>query len=384
MRRQTLYAIGLIVLLILTTLQLVDLPNRAAPSEIQAINNARSIQSISDNPLFLPYKLAVFVVVSFFDSVHAVRAISVAIFGLAVVALYRVIKRWHGDKSALFTTILFATSAYGLAVARLAEPLVMLLCWPIIIALLLWLQHGKSKLVAPFSLVVISAGLLYVPGAPYFFLLLFVMFSTHIKDTLRKVTTKSILIGIVFGVLIASPLLMSFAQNTSLIRDWLLVPQNIQWSDIAQNILRVPSAFIYRAPIDPLLNVGRLPLLDVASGGLLLIGLYAYRKNTKLERTKIFIIIGFFALIIGALGALTPAIIILLPFVYALIAAGISYLIDQWYAVFPKNPFARSFGLVLVVCIVAASSFYQLNRFLVVWPQTPETRALYTESRLIQ
>jgi hypothetical protein len=151
-----------------------------------------------------------------------------------------------------------------------------------------------------------------------------------------------------------------------------------------KNILRVPSAFIFRTPTDPLLNIARLPVLDVAAGGFFLIGLYAYQKNIKLERTRIMLVTALFGIILGALGELTVAIVLLLPFVYSVVAAGISYVIDEWYSVFPKNPFARSFGLLVVITVVLMSSYYQLTRFLVVWPQTQETRNTYSQSGLIQ
>jgi hypothetical protein len=88
--------------------------------------------------------------------------------------------------------------------------------------------------------------------------------------------------------------------------------------------------------------------------------------------------------ILGALGELTVAITLLLPFVYAVIAAGISYVLDEWYSVFPRNPFARSFGLIVITAVVLMSSYYQITRFLVVWPQAPETREVYSQPGLIQ
>jgi hypothetical protein len=96
------------------------------------------------------------------------------------------------------------------------------------------------------------------------------------------------------------------------------------------------------------------------------------------------ILTAVFGIILGALGQVTIGIVLLLPFVYSVIAAGISYILDEWYSVFPRNPFARSFGLILVIFIVLMSIYYQSTRFFVVWPQTPETRSVYDQSGLIQ
>ena len=113
-------------------------------------------------------------------------------------------------------------------------------------------------------------------------------------------------------------------------------------------------------------------------------GLYAYQRHIKLERTRIMLLTAVLSIILGALGEVTVATVILLPFVYSVVGAGISFVLDEWYGVFPRNPFARSFGLLLVTLVVLMSTYYQLTRFMVVWPQTPETRAVYNQSSLIQ
>jgi len=365
-------------------MQLSLIPTKFAQLEIDYTTEIRTYSNIGANPLSLPHKLASYGVQAFSDSVRSVRAVSIVMFGLCVVALYRILKRWHGEKIALFASAMFATNATSLAVGRLAYPLVLIFSWSIVIALLLWIQHGKSRKIAPFSLLVMSAILLYIPGAPYFFLLLLILFGNKLFSTFKLLKRSTMYIALVAGILVISPLAISFYNDVNVLRQWLLLPQTIEVSSIPFNILRVPSAFIYRSPVDALITVGRLPVLDVAAGGFFLIGLYAYQKNTKLERTKIMIVTALFGIILGALGEVFIAVILLLPYVYSVIAAGISYVLDEWYSVFPRNPFARSFGLLLVTLVVLMSMYYQLTRFLVVWPQTPETRSTYNQSGLIQ
>jgi lysylphosphatidylglycerol synthetase-like protein (DUF2156 family) len=134
---------------------------------------------------------------------------------------------------------------------------------------------------------------------------------------------------------------------------------------------------------EPFINVGRLPVFDVAAGGFFLIGLYAYQKKYMLERTKIISIDSSVGIIIGALGQVTYAVVLLVPFAYAVAAAGIEYTFGAWNEVFPRNPLLVAFGIIVISLVVIASMYYQLTRFLVVWPQTPETRAEYSQSRII-
>jgi hypothetical protein len=256
--------------------------------------------------------------------------------------------------------------------------------WPLIIALLLWVAHGNSRKVAPLTLLTVSALLFYIPGALYFFTLLALLFQKSLRDIVQKLTPLQLIGGIAFFVLLLVPLINSFIQQPALINAWLLLPANIDWASVPRNLLLIPSAFIFRAPADPQLTVGRLPILDVASGALMLLGLYLYQQNMKLERTKIILATGLFAIILGALGATTAAILILLPFVYMLIAAGIAYLLDRWYSVFPRNPLARSFGLIMISMVVIFTVIYHANRFFIVWPLAPETRNTYNQSLLVQ
>lgn len=383
-RRQTIYAFLLIILLTGVTVQLSTIPSGFSEAELSYAASVDSINDIGENPLYLPHKLLSYIAVNFSDSVRAIRAVSILFLGISIVAIYRILKRWHSDKIALFATSMFALNATTLAVGRLATPLVLILSWSIVISILMWLQHGKSRKVAPISLSVISTALIYIPGAPYFFILLGVLFGKKLLLVIKNLSTKVLVSAIIATIFAFTPLVLSFINNTNLIKEWLLLPQSIEWGTVINNILKIPSAYIYKTPVDPLLNIGTLPVLDVAAGGLFLIGAYAYHKKSKLERTKIMVLTGLFGIILGALGQVTIGIILLLPFAYSVIAAGISYILDEWYSVFPKNPFARSFGLLLVTLVVLMSVYYQATRFFVVWPQTPETRSTYNQSGLIQ
>lgn len=383
-RRQAVYGLILSFLLGLIIIQLSIIPGQFASIEYDYSSQNQNFSSIGENPLSLPHKLATYSVTKFSHSIRAVRAVSIVFYGLCVVALYRILKRWHSDKIALFATVMFATNSTTLATGRLATPLVLIFGWSIVVSLLLWLQHGNSYKVAPFALLVISAILLYLPGAPYFFVLLFILFGSKLIVTVKTLKKSTVNIAIIASLFVLAPLVLGFIGDINILKQWFLLPPKLNITDILNNILQVPSAFIYRSPINPILNTGRLPVLDVAGGGLLLIGLYAYQKNIKLERTRIMVLTALFGTIIGALGEVAIAIILLLPFAYSVVAAGISYVLDEWYAVFPKNPFAKSFGLLLVTFVVLMSVYYQITRFLVVWPQTPETRSVYSQSNLIQ
>ncbi|HMT18842.1 MAG TPA: hypothetical protein PKD20_00645 [Candidatus Saccharibacteria bacterium] len=271
----------------------------------------------------------------------------------------------------------FASNAVVLGVARYGQPIVAGMGFFIFSSLLLWQLHSRSNKAVP-MLVLIAAGItMYIPGAPWFLLILTIVYWDRIKPLFKNVKRQAVLIGILLSLIALLPLLLSFARNPQLIRSWLLLPATLELSAVWQNILKVPSGFIYHMPLLPAINIQRLPVFDIASGVLFLIGLNAYRQKLRLDRTRIMIGSALVGIVLGALGSASAAIIMLLPFAFSVIAAGIEYLLDEWYDVFPKNPFAHSFAILLVTASVLFSMYYQLTRFFVVWPQAPETRAVY-------
>lgn len=360
------------------------LPAGSAAVEHIAATDAASWQAMSDNPIYIPYKIVVFAVIQISHSILAVRAVSLLVFIATAAALYYALKHWHTKAVALLTTSLFATNALVLGVSRFGTPLVTVFGWFLFAALLLWQVHGKSNKIIPTTMLVATASLLYIPGAPWFFGIFLFFYWKRFKRAFSGVKTGSIVIGTSLGLIIALPLLIGFIRNPNTAVEWLLLPPTFSLRNIYTSLLEVPSAYIYKFPSAPLINVARLPIFDLASGFLFLIGLHAYRKKMQLDRTRLMIAIAVVACVIGALGQAVIAAVLLLPFGFSIIAAGIEYLIDEWYGVFPKNPFARSFGLLVVSAVVLFGMYYQLTRFLVVWPQSSETRMLYKEERIIR
>ncbi len=364
---------------------LSQIPERASSLEVVNTMQAESWEEILRNPLYLPYKLASFLLLLFTDSVRSVRAVSIVVFMMCGVALFSLLKRWHSTRVAVLTLLLFATNATVLTISRLADPLVMLFSWSILLSILLWLLHSNSKHIAPVSLAIVGVLLLYIPGSIYVFFVLALLFSNRIKGFLRGLSLRSIIISTIVLFIAVGPLIFASMNDVGVIRAWLLLPESIILFDIPKNILAVPSSYFYRFQIaDPLITVGRLPILDIASGALMILGAYSYYRNRVLERTKILVLGSLLAVLLGALGQVRLGVAIFLPFAFILMAGGISYLLDLWYSVFPKNPLARTIAFVFIGLIVLASASYQLKKFFVVWPNTPETYETYDQPRLIQ
>lgn len=371
-------------LFIFVVLFLSHVPEQSAPSEHLTYMESSHLRHIFNNPINAPYKLAVFVSSQLSKSVLAVRAISILFLFLTSLTMYYTFRLWHARKAALLATAAFSMNAVVLAIGRLGTPLVMVFGWFIFTGMLLWQVHGKSNRVIPALVLITVAFLLYTPGALWFFAIFAIFYWDRFRRAFKNVKFSSVLFAIVIALLTMSPLMYAFVRSPDLATAWLLLPESFTPADIIRSVLEVPSAFIYDMPKEPLLTVGKLPVFDLASGFLFLIGLYAYQRKLQLDRTRLIIAMGLIGIIVGAFGDVIAAMAVLLPFAYSVVAAGIEFLIDEWNSVFPKNPFAKSFGLIAVTTVVLFSCYYQLTRFLVVWPQTPETRSAYSLPRTLE
>jgi hypothetical protein len=383
-RRETIYLllIGLVLFGILAIVS--NVPNQASSVEREFIYNSGTLDEIIRNPVNAPYKIATNLLTTISPSVRVVRALSFVFYIAACVALFLALKCWHTVQVSALATLAFASNAVMLAVARLGAPTITVISFFIFSGLLLWQVHSRSNKLVPVLVILSLAALLYVPGAIWFFLILLIVYGDRVGYLFKNVKRQAIIIGFVLALLLMSPLIISFVSDVNNLKEWLLLPQNIQIDSIPRSILRIPSAYIYRMPVEPLVNIARLPIFDIASGVFFLIGINAYLRKLKLDRTRVMIGASLVAIVIGALGQTILAIVLLLPFAYAVLAAGIEYLVDEWYSVFPKNPYARSFGVILITCAVLFSTYYQLTRFFVVWPQTPETRGVYNQTRIVE
>ncbi|MDQ2972932.1 MAG: glycosyltransferase family 39 protein [bacterium] len=369
---------GILIVFLFYFYKLGNLVSGMSALEISAISSSTTKAEILANPLYLPHKLVVYLLTKLeVYSPEALRAVSTIFVILVIIAFYQLVKKWHSTRIAYLATIMFASSSWLLATGRHASPTALLLIWFVLLVGLFWFKHYARRKYFSYLLVIIFAAALYVPTAPYIFTIFLVLYSKKILAFFRKIGSLHTVGVLLLAILLSLPLIYSFVKDPTLIRDWLLIPETISPRTLLNNFIALPKALIYAAPHNPEFWLSRLPLLDLFSGTLFLLGLYAYRYHLKLKRTPLVWLCTIVAtLIVGFYGL--GAAIILLPFIYIIIANGLSFLLGEWLKVFPRNPVARYLGTGLIIIAVAASSFYQVSRYFVAWPKAPATRETYS------
>src|SRR5690606_4368994 len=89
-----------------------------------------------------------------------------------------------------------------------------------------------------------------------------------------------------------------------------------------ERLAQAPYNLFVHGPADPVIWLGRLPVLDAFSIVMLILGSYLYIRHRRLTRSKMVVAAIAAGMLLIALGGPTTLSIVI-PFIYVLIAAGI-------------------------------------------------------------
>lgn len=369
--------IGLLAVFFLYTYNLDGVQPNMSSREVTSIGRSVTREDIQANPLYLPHRAGSYVLNRLgIQKVEAYRAIS-AFFVVAVIFLfYRLMRKWHSPKIAAVSTALLASSSWLLAVGRSATPTSLFLIWFVLIEGLFWIRHSSRRRLAIYLATLVTLVALYVPGTIYLLIIFAILYGKRASTLFRKLALKHQLILITFTAIFVGLLSYALFKN-HLIKEWLLIPDPLTPKIFMQNLIALPRALFYAAPYRPEFWIAGLPLLDLFSGTMLLLGLYAYRYYLRMKRTPlVWICLLTITLIVGFAGL--EVAIMLVPFLYIVIANGMTFMLGTWFETFPKNPIAKNLGVVIMAIAIGFSMFYHFERYFVAWPKSPATKELYS------
>ena len=316
-----------------------------------------------------------------FTNALAIRSIG-AFFGLLTVfCFYYVIRRWHNTLIALLITSVFTLNFWFLLTTRFGQtdslyPLSVLL----VLILAFIIRRLKSRSLNELVVILIAGLLIYIPGIIWFITIGLIWQWSYLTDEFSRLSLKLKSLYTLIFLAILAPLAISIFQTPSNIKLLLGLPLKlIGIKLIGLNVLHSLIALFARNTYYPSLSLGHQPILGIFTIVMLVIGVYHYITENKHDRLMLILGGIFLGIILSSLGGTIPLAIIL-PFVYILIASGISYLINIWFVVFPRNPVARTTGVVLIILLVASVLFYHYNQFFVAWPHTEQTIQTYSLS----
>jgi len=347
----------------------------AASSQLKAI--------FLTNPLELPLKLLQWLT-TLGPSTHAVFVDRLPSVLLALIAFYIFIyiaRRWYGLRSTLFGAALFATSAWFLHVARFAGTDSMYLMAVLsLLAVHVGLHDHQKRPLMFYVWLVVNLILLFIPGLVWLVAIsALLQWRTIIAAWQHLGNLWNRLAWHVLSLVGIGGLVYTFVRHPALIRVWAGLPEHFAtWQITLRHIGESFSALAYRAPFNPQLWVGRLPLLNILALGLLVLGVVFYIRHWRAQRTQLLFVYFAAGGVLAGLSGGVP-LSILMPIAYLVVTAGTAYGLHFWLRMFPRNPVPRGIGIALVGCLVLVAALYNLKLYYEVWPHNPDTQKIQSQ-----
>lgn len=380
-----------VVLALLLTYKLGSLVGGLSQSEydtkVLLAGDGLKLGEIIREPLFLPYEgLQYLLQFTPFTGPAGIRSIG-ALFGLlSVLAMFYIFKKWYTLRIAILGSILYATTSWFLHTSRYADQAASYLLLPLLVAAMIALQAKARSGLAMACVLVFGLSALYIPGVILFLLPAVIIKRKVILKALRLQPLWYKLVTGVLGLILLAPLAVMLIKP---------LPGSSALANIAQ-LFGVPGEglhsvktmvftlkdrladiFAYNTS-GPMFTPGHLPWLDICTTVLVVIGAVQFARYWRLDRSKLIVVVGLLSLLLIALGGPVSS-VILLPFLFLFAVEGLKWLLEIWLDVFPRNPFARGFAVVIICILTLSVSFYQINKYFFAWGKAPETRQVFNK-----
>ena len=336
-------------------------------------------RQILDNPVFAFHKIPIYILFKLqIHSLGAYRAIS-GLFAMSmVISSFFILKRWYSLRIATAGSLLLASAAVTLHLGRLATPEATFMLILPLFAVVTWLLATKKR---KLSLLILSAliGLsLYVPGFIWLLLGLCAWQRKNLWRAIKKLPWWFRAICGLVIILISLPLIVASSHTPQNVLLAAGLPTHLpSVGHISKNILRIPLQLFILGPKDPVRWLGQLPLLDVFSTVMLVLGVYSLRYHLSKTRPRLLVASIIIITSLVALGGIPLT--SLVPLLYVLSAGGIAFMLQQWFTVFPRNPIARAIATSLVSIAVLLVAFYATSHYFIAWPGSPATQQVFNQ-----
>jgi hypothetical protein len=344
--------------------------------ELSTYQASLDIGTLLDNPLNAPFLLLVRGLLYLNPDSLLMTRIAATLFGIVLLGLFCwLLRQWHDNKTAVIGTLLFGLSAWFLHTARMGTPEILMSGVLVLTACGFWLKQRGSWL-ALLACFVVATLYLYVPGMVWF-IIAGILWQWKTVDQAFKKHLLAVSLGGLVLLAAMVPLGWAIYKDMDLLFTWLGLPATFpNIVDVLKNIAAVPYHLIVANSSQPTLWLGRAPVLDVFSAGMFVMGTYLYLRTIRLLRTPLFITILVLGIILIGLGG-PVSLSVIMPFVYLVAAAGIGYLLSQWLTVFPRNPIAKSLGILLIASVVGLVGVYHFYHYFIGWPEAQATHDVY-------
>lgn len=361
----TLYSVLMAALLLL---HLTDLPRGLSSEEMTTAARSATTplsQLLTTEPINAPYTFLQKASISVFGlTTFAIKLPSVMLAFITGLTLVLMLRQWFRDNIAILTGIVVATAGPFMSMGRSGTALIMHAFW---LSIILFAATKKITTQARgfrwkllfFIACVLS---LYTPLMIYPLIAIAAagLLHPHIRYVLRQLSLVRLGIIAAVSLLLLIPLGISIVNEPSIAATLLGLPSAAtSLADIGHNIATVGRMLFDFA--QPRIDVFVLPLFSAAT--MALVGLGIGRTILDRHAARSYMLLLWTSLI-SIVTILNPAAVTILYMpIILFIAVGIETLIREWYQLFPRNPYARVFGLIPIAILLVSISASNVARY---------------------
>lgn len=357
------------------------LPPGMGPSEKQSVISSANLPldqlptSVVDLPYHLLQKGSVFL---FGVSPLGVRLPSLVLGALCALMVGLILKRWFKTNVAIVAALVVLSSAWFIGTARLGAPFIMVPFWTSLILLATTYIAQETPRWRAWKIILAFAAALsmYTPFMLYLFIAAIIAsFSQpHLRYLVRRSSAFHITLGTLLFLAILVPL------GWGLVKDWtqlwqlLAIPTNLPdpWQFIKDLMHAASNLF---NPYNTTMGEVITPLLSLTSAALLLMGGARLLRDSHSVRTHVLLIWG--AVLLPVISFNPDNLIFLLVPSLLVIAIGVHLIISYWYRLFPRNPYARVFGLIPLAVLVFAVVQFNNQRYVLGMMYSQQAAAVF-------
>lgn len=324
---------------------------------------------------------------------HAVQRLSMDLFGPSVLAFklpslifafiagigaVLLLRRWFKPNIAVLATVIMITTGQFLYVAQSGTASIMFILWSVWLLLIATMittseRHKRFWKVLFFVAMPLS---LYTPLSVYLVLAIISagLLHPHVRYVLKRMSRLRLVVLMIMSVVIATPLGYLIYVNPQLSLQLLGAPLQGP-PDIFQNLKIIFQQYFNF--INPQSGNLMTPVLGLGSMALILIGLwqlFTIRYTARSYTLTAWILLLIPVLVINP----TYTTITFVPLLL-LLASGLSFLLRQWYGIFPKNPYARFVGMIPLSILVGGLVVSGLSRYFDGYRYDPETARSFNQ-----
>lgn len=353
-------------------------PNGLTADEIESAKNAANLDFtniFSKNIIDLPFRFLQKISIDIIGlSNFAIKLPSIIISLLSLFFITKISGMWFSKRTSVLASIIAITSSQFFFIAQNGTSEILYIFYPI---LLIWsgmkfLETPKKRQIL--ILITILGLSFYTPLSSYIVLafLITILVHPHLRFAIKRMSKLQKLSGILLFSIIVAPLVFSISKDFSTLKIIFGIPNKLDLLENAKNLGL--SLFGFSNPIS---NGMISPVINPATAVLILIGLYftlTARHSARSYLIGIWTTILIFVCLVN-----TATITILFTPILILTITGLQGLIDTWYALFPKNPYARFFGLIPTSVFVFNLLITNLSVFALSYQYSPQILSSFNQ-----